>query len=389
MVLPFPPGWYRTQRTEAPTNDQDAVLRARAGDEEAFATLVARHRPAAHRTAWLLGAGDDAEDAVQEAFAKAFRHLDRFREAADFKPWLLSIVANETRNLRRSGLRRAAREDFVRNGVAMLDRSPEEAALASATREGLLAAVKGLPERDRAVIVCRYFLDLSEAETADVLGLPRGTVKSRHARALAKLRRVAVAAAVLIAALGAATAVSPRVRAAVERVFHFAGIEVHTGAGRPAGLGTPPASASGSASPTYRLPGERTVDLATARALAAFPITVPGPLGPPETTTISDGGRVVSLFYRHGTVRLDEFDGRLAPYFAKYAVGDGGQQVTVGGAAAWWIPGHQDVVYLDRSGHEVTATAHIADGTLIWQTAGVSLRLEGISDASQAIAAAS
>jgi RNA polymerase sigma factor (sigma-70 family) len=139
----------------------------------------------------LLGAGDDAEDVVQEAFVKAFRRLPHYRGDSPFRAWLLAIVANETRNLHRSRRRRdglvlraAAREDPRRAGPDL----PADAALAAERRALLLDAVRHLDERDREVLVCRYLLDLSEAETVEILGWPRGTVKSRTARALAKLR---------------------------------------------------------------------------------------------------------------------------------------------------------------------------------------------------------
>ncbi len=67
--------------------------------------------------------------------------------------------------------------------------SPEQSAVAADTHATLLAAVNAMPHRDRLVLTCRYFLDLSEAETAQVLGWPRGSVKSRLSRARDKLRR--------------------------------------------------------------------------------------------------------------------------------------------------------------------------------------------------------
>jgi RNA polymerase sigma-70 factor (ECF subfamily) len=153
---------------------------------------VARHATVAHRTAALLGGGDEAADIVQEAFVKAFRGLPGFRPGAPFRPWLLRIVANETYNAQRSARRRAgAYLRLVRDPVsspADSDVSPELAAVAAERRAGLLAAVKELPERDRLVITCRYFLELDEAETAAVLGWPRGSVKSRLSRALRRLR---------------------------------------------------------------------------------------------------------------------------------------------------------------------------------------------------------
>ena len=82
----------------------------RGGDHDAYAELVTRHAPTALRTAALLGAGDAAEDVVQDAFVKAYAALDRFRTGAPFRPWLLRIVANEARNVHRASGRRTARE---------------------------------------------------------------------------------------------------------------------------------------------------------------------------------------------------------------------------------------------------------------------------------------
>lgn len=167
------------------------MLRARAGDRDAYALLVARYRALAYRTAFLLGAGPNAEDVVQEAFVKGFRGLHAFRTDGAFKPWLLRIVANEARNLHRSSTRRAALELRVAGMEDQVDhRDPELLALSGATRSALLDAVRALPEKDSLVVTCRYFLDLSESETAHVLGWPQGTVKSRLSRALGKLRPV-------------------------------------------------------------------------------------------------------------------------------------------------------------------------------------------------------
>ena len=127
---------------------------------------------------------------VQEAFVKAFRHLSRFRAGEPFGPWLLRIVANETRNLTRSRRRREALA--LRLGTAescgTAAGSPVDEVLAAERRARLVAAVGALPDRERQVLVCRYFLDLSEAETAQVLAWPLGSVKSRTARALNRLR---------------------------------------------------------------------------------------------------------------------------------------------------------------------------------------------------------
>jgi RNA polymerase sigma factor (sigma-70 family) len=171
-------------------DDAEAVARARGGDLDAYGVLVARYTLRAHRAAFLLGAGEEADDVVQEAFVKAFRHLSRFRVGEPFGPWLLRIVGNETRNLTRSRRRRAALALRLPSAEsdAMAASGPVDEVLAAELRAELVAAVNALPDRERRVLVCRYFLDLSEAETAQVLEWPLGSVKSRSWRALNRLR---------------------------------------------------------------------------------------------------------------------------------------------------------------------------------------------------------
>jgi RNA polymerase sigma factor (sigma-70 family) len=180
--------WSRRTPTDNQTPDDEAVTRARAGDQDAYALLVTRYGALAHRTAYLLGAGDEADDVVQEAFVKAYRGLAAFRDGAPFRPWLLRIVANETSNLHRGSRRRRSLE--LRLAEPDVDPvEPERAAVAADARARVLAAVNAMSQRDRQVLTCRYLLDLTEAETAQVLDWPRGSVKSRLSRALGKLRR--------------------------------------------------------------------------------------------------------------------------------------------------------------------------------------------------------
>ena len=176
---------------DRPLEESRLVAAAQAGDTQAYQALVEEHQTIAFRTAYLITcSAADAEEAVQDGFVKAFRALGRFRPGAPFRPWLLRIVANEARNRRRSAGRRAglalrAAEDRRPGDAAP---SPESAVLADETRTALLRAISGLRDEDREVIGARYFLDLSEAETAEALGLPKGTVKSRLSRALGRLR---------------------------------------------------------------------------------------------------------------------------------------------------------------------------------------------------------
>jgi len=82
----------------AAETDAALVEAARSGDVASYGLLVERYQPVAHRTAFALGAGDDTADVVQEAFVKAYLALDRFQVTEPFRPWLLRIVVNETRN---------------------------------------------------------------------------------------------------------------------------------------------------------------------------------------------------------------------------------------------------------------------------------------------------
>jgi RNA polymerase sigma factor (sigma-70 family) len=159
-------------------------------DLDTYDQLVREHQGIAFRTAYVItGSAADAEEVVQDAFVKAYRARGRFRSGAPFRPWLLAIVANEARNRRRATGRRARlslqlAEERPSGGAAP---SPEVALLAREERAELLAAVDRLGEEQRAAVACRYFLGLSEAETAAVLGCRPGTVKSRLSRALARL----------------------------------------------------------------------------------------------------------------------------------------------------------------------------------------------------------
>ncbi|MBS1677868.1 MAG: RNA polymerase sigma factor [Actinobacteria bacterium] len=167
------------------------ITRAREGDVRSYEALVERHQTVAFRVAWLITRSTpEAEDAAQEAFVKAYRNLGRFRVGAPFRPWLLAIVANEARNRKASERRRERLA--LRVGSEPVARSGPGAdveALAGEERRTLLAAVGRLGERDQSVIAARFFLELDEAEAAAVLGVRRGTVKSRLSRALGRLRK--------------------------------------------------------------------------------------------------------------------------------------------------------------------------------------------------------
>jgi RNA polymerase sigma-70 factor (ECF subfamily) len=166
------------------------VARAATGDASAWEPLVLEHQQAVFRLAYLLlGDADDAEDIAQETFLRAWNNLKRFDLARPLRPWLLSIAANLSRNRRRSAgryisaLMRAFREE---PGPTPLEQKSTQRSDA----DQLWNAVKHLDRPDQQIVYLRFFLDLSVSETADVLQIAEGTVKSRLSRALEKLRKI-------------------------------------------------------------------------------------------------------------------------------------------------------------------------------------------------------
>jgi RNA polymerase sigma factor (sigma-70 family) len=126
---------------------------------------------------------------VQQATERAWKSMDTFDPARPFRPWFLRIVANLARNDRRARGRRARLD--VRAGSAEAGRAvatPEDIAVGDAERRRVLEALNRLDRDDRLVVALRYFEQLSEAEMAETLDCPPGTVKSRLSRAMARLR---------------------------------------------------------------------------------------------------------------------------------------------------------------------------------------------------------
>ena len=178
------------ERPAADPTEADLVRRARRGDEAAWEALVGRHQEPVFRLAYLiLGDAAEAEDIAQEAFVRATLALARFDDTRPLRPWLLSIAANLARN-RRRGLGRAwaAMQHAFQNEPRHANPPPDRTPASDARR--LRQAVERLRPDARDVVYLRYFLDLSEAETAAALNIPPGTAKSRHSRALAQLRAV-------------------------------------------------------------------------------------------------------------------------------------------------------------------------------------------------------
>lgn len=154
--------------------------------EQEFAELFAAMWPRLFRSATAIaGNREAAEEAVQMAFARAYASWDRVRRADHVEAYVRRMVINEIFSARRSGWfrreRPSAHVDPGRTAPPVDD--------VVGTRDAVWTAVQALPLRQRAVIVLRYYEDLSEEQIAAVVGCSRGTVKSQASAALANLRR--------------------------------------------------------------------------------------------------------------------------------------------------------------------------------------------------------
>lgn len=185
------------QRRTAPwqflrLSDESAMERVQSGDHQAFSLLVRRWEgPIQRLCTRMTGDAHMAQDLTQEAFARLFAARASYRPGARFSTFLWRIALNACCDERR---RRASRPETLLDayddgpdGVAFSAASPDAAAAQREEGELVRAAVAGLPEHYRAVVVLRHYEGLKFREVAEVLGIPEGTVKSRMAEALDRL----------------------------------------------------------------------------------------------------------------------------------------------------------------------------------------------------------
>jgi RNA polymerase sigma-70 factor (ECF subfamily) len=166
--------------------DRDLVVRARAGDRDAFSQLAAGSLGRLNAVARLIVRDDGrAEDAVQDALVDAWRDLRALRDPDRFDAWLNRLLVHACRNVtRRDWRRRAIELPLVATDGPFIADAQQTSALADEIERGL----RRLTVDQRSVIVLSYYLDLSLADAASTLGIPVGTMKSRLNRALAALR---------------------------------------------------------------------------------------------------------------------------------------------------------------------------------------------------------
>ena len=168
-----------------PTTDPDAAWTADRAVTHLFTT---QYRPLVRLAVLLLRDASAAEELVQDAFVALHGRWGRLRDPDRAVAYLRQSVVNSARSALRH---RGVVDRFLGRQVAGADEASAEAyALVAQTHAEVLAAVRTLPARQREALVLRYYLDLSEAQTAEAMGVSVGAVKSHTARALAALRRV-------------------------------------------------------------------------------------------------------------------------------------------------------------------------------------------------------
>ena len=172
--------------------ESELLAAVRRGDQSAWRALVERHEAAvAAVVIGMLGPGDEADDVGQETFIRFYRSCDSFRGEASLKTWLQRIATNLSLNAlkrRKRGLRRFIAMDDADEATPQLqsDGAARQASLSDA--ELVRAAVAALADKHRPVVVLRMIEGYSTRETAELLGIPEGTVLSRLSRALEHLK---------------------------------------------------------------------------------------------------------------------------------------------------------------------------------------------------------
>jgi RNA polymerase sigma-70 factor, ECF subfamily len=183
----MPEGLHHEMLSVASDEAVMAVVCAR-DDDVAFSELVRRWRKRLHLTCFrLTGNRDDADDAVQEAFVKAFLARSQFRGQATFATWFWRIAVNVAHDVRR---RRSPHVELLEAHSVVGDSDPVEAVITTERRESVLEALRQLTDTQRTVVVLRHYEQMKFREIAEVLDVPTGTVASRMAEALNRLSQL-------------------------------------------------------------------------------------------------------------------------------------------------------------------------------------------------------
>ena len=169
------------------TNDAELITAARNGDTSAFGELVQRYRDDVVNVVYrITGDPDLAEEATQEAFVRAWRKLDRYRNDGSFRSWIYRIAINASLDQLR---RKKVSVGVDLSMLADKRDGPETEFIKVERARRVQEAVLGLPENSRSVLVLREYEGLSYREIAETIVIPMGTVMSRLNYARQHLRR--------------------------------------------------------------------------------------------------------------------------------------------------------------------------------------------------------
>ena len=168
-------------------HEQELVALVMTGDQDAFAELVEQYQRAVYNLAYrMLGEAGEAEDAAQEAFLRAYQHIERYDSSRPFKTWLLSIASNYCIDkLRKRRLTWLSIEEPLPPHPALNspEADPEDAALIDERHNAVQGMLSELAPEYRAAVVLRYWYDLSYQEIAELLETTESAIKSRLFRA--------------------------------------------------------------------------------------------------------------------------------------------------------------------------------------------------------------
>ncbi len=172
-------------------SDENLIEAVKKGDCEAFAPLIERYKLSIYRIVYrMVHNRDDTEDLVQEIFIKAYNGINGFKAGNRFFPWLSRIALNHTLNFIKKEKKVDVQPlDWVPN-YADNKNDPVQIMENKVLREKIAQAMEQLPEDHRAILVLRIEEELSYEEISQVLGIPRGTVMSRLARARQRLKEI-------------------------------------------------------------------------------------------------------------------------------------------------------------------------------------------------------
>lgn len=173
-----------------PLTDQDLITQVLTGKKEEFSILIQRYQQDAYKLSMvILKHRADAEDAVSEAFVKAFKALPSLREDSNFKSWLLTITHNCCQDILRKKKKDIPLNESQVEALAGGD-TPLQQVVRSEEKQALWAALLQLPQGDRTAIVMKYYHNASYDDISRTLQWPPGTVASKLSRAREKLRKI-------------------------------------------------------------------------------------------------------------------------------------------------------------------------------------------------------